>query len=140
MKLTVNPMPLLFRAATASAAALAILTATVPAGAQEQDPRRFQHQRHPQAQQQRPQAQQQRPDEGQRRRGNGAGIAAGVIGGLAAGALLGGALGGRGGGPVEPGYVEDGGPGPGYGGCPPVREPVYDGAGRFAGYRAVPSC
>ena len=25
-------------------------------------------------------------------------------------------------------------------GCPLVRQPVYDAAGRFAGYRAVPAC
>lgn len=106
-------MSMLFRTA-ASAAALALLATTLavsPADAQV------------------------------RRRGgdDGAGVAAGVLGGLAAGALVGGALAGPG--YAEPGYGPDGAEGP-YAdeGCPLVRQPVYDGAGRFAGYRAVPAC
>lgn len=67
-----------------------------------------------------------------RRGGNGAGVAAGVIGGLAAGAILGGILSNRG-----PAVEPEVGP---RGGCPLVRQPVYDGGGRFAGYQAVPSC
>lgn len=68
----------------------------------------------------------------QRRRGNGAGVAAGVIGGLAAGAILGGILSNRGAAAAGPEVDPDG--------CPLVRRPVYDGAGRFAGYQTVPSC
>lgn len=68
-----------------------------------------------------------------RRGGNGAGVAAGVIGGLAAGAILGGIL-------SNNGAAAAPGPEVGPGGCPLVRRPVYDGAGQFAGYQAVPSC
>lgn len=107
-------MSMLYRTAAVSTAALALLAATLavsPADAQV------------------------------RRRG---GDGAGVLGGLAAGALVGGALvGGAPAGPddIDPNYGPDGAEGPSADeGCPLVRQPVYDGAGRFAGYRAVPAC
>ncbi len=83
------------------------------------------------------------PASAQRRRGNGAGIAAGVIGGVAAGAILGGALSGAG----RPAYGAPGAYDPAYAdgpeedaGCGLVRRPVYDAAGRLAGYQDVPNC
>ncbi len=85
------------------------------------------------------------PIQQRRRGGNGAGVAAGVLGGLAAGAILGGVFGGPavagpGYGP-EPAYDPEGVEGPGRAaGCPLVRRPVYDEAGRFAGYQPVPAC
>ena len=125
--------------------ALALLAAA-PAFAQEQPTQRQFQQRRPPQQQRHPQQQQlgqpqQRPQEAQRHHGgNGAGIAAGVLGGIAAGALLGGVLSGQGA-PAEQGYGAPVEGGQGYGGgCPSVRRPVYDAAGRFAGYQAVPSC
>jgi hypothetical protein len=84
------------------------------------------------------------PVQPHRRHGvNGAGVAAGVLGGLAAGAILGGALAGpaaAGPGPgPAPVYDPEGIDGPD-GGCPLVRRPVYDDAGRFAGYQQLPAC
>ncbi len=134
-------MSVLQRSSAVVAIVLTFVGASPVYAQQTQQQRQFQQQRH--SQQPRPPQQQNRPQEAQRRHGgNGAGVAAGVIGGLAAGALLGGVLSGRSG-PAEPAYdgEVEGGPGAGYGGgCPTVRQPVYDGAGVFVGYQAVPSC